>query len=717
MWRILRLVLAALPLTACAATGRTSNMDTPPVPWTPVVVSNRTEVSVWGRTYCFDRGPLPVQVLSTGESLLAAPVRLDLDEDAVIEWERPRMLAHAPTRVELTCAGRSSGIRWAADATLTYDGLAWVTLRAHADQAAATIGRLSLVVPMVESQATLYSRHFSINEKMSANWRASFYKSPENLWAAGRTPEGGWAGEFTSQLWLGSYGRGLAFYAETPEAWSIDDDDRVMVVTPPRDGRVDLRVHFALRRFSPGKEWQIDFGLMATPVRPAETRPEAFRAMHTGGYDPLAGYNSAGRADAGAKKYPIGDIRKPMIDKLAQDGVEVVLLWNKWSNHLGFPDITDPAYLKYTRDFVAYAHGRGMKVVPYCSTLGMFVSTHPEFETMKDRFTVDGDYWKDPFSKAVESRIYRVVPTEAWTEWYVAKLTKLARETGIDGVYLDTIHKADVPMQETRVKFELRLWRNFYERLYRVFHGEVVENGYVYLHDSDPNLFILNAFGDLRLTGEMQYYSMATGHRIRSKMPDLCDRMPLDEFYVWSSGFPLGGVPATWTWKSLDRKHFSVGADLERQAHTIADMIDGHELFALTGLFNMHPSLSPNSPRSPLETLAAIWALENEMRPLSPIWFGYWDAARYIRPAPTDGVAAAGFVAPGRKVLLHVVNLRSEARDVVAQLQDATALAHTPLRITGHVMGTGSSAEAGEGLVRVRVTPNSFARVMLEPVE
>jgi len=692
-------------------------METPPFPWTSVAVSGRTEVSVWGRRYCFDYGPLPVQIVSASEPLLAASGRLDLDEGAAIEWGRPEVKMHAASRVELTCAGRSPGVRWAADTTLTYDGLAWVTLRAHADVDAATIGRLSLVVPVAKSQATLYSRHFSITEKMSANWRASFYERPENLWAAGRTPEEGWSGEFTSQLWLGSHGRGLAFYAETPETWAVDADDHVMVVTQPKAGRVDLRVHFALKPFSPGNGWQIDFGLMATPVRPAETRPEAFRAMHTGGYDPLAGYNSAGRADADEAKHPVGDIRKPMIDQLAKDGVEVVLLWNKWSNHLGFPDITDPAYLKYTREFVAYAHSRGLKVVPYCSTLGMFVSTHPEFETLKDKFIVDGDYWKDPFSKTVESRIYRVVPTEAWTEWYVAKLTKLARETGIDGVYLDTIHKADVPMQKTRVRFELRLWRRFYERIHRVFHGEVVENGYVYMHDSDPSLFMLNAFGDLRLTGEMQYYRMATEHRVRYNLPDLRDRMPLDEFYVWSSGFPLGGVPATWTWKALDRKHFSVGANLERQAHTIGDLIDGHELFALTGLFNMYPSLSPNAPRPPIETVAAIWALENEMRPLAPSWFGYWEATRYVRLEPVADVAVAGFVALGQQALLHIANLRAEARDIVARLQDATGLARARLEITGQVTGAGSGATAGEGAVSVRLAPNSFVRVMLRLAE
>ena len=236
----------------------------------------------------------------------------------------------------------------------------------------------------------------------------------------------------------------------------------------------------------------------------------------------------------------------------------------------------------------------------------------------------------------------------------------------------------------------------------------------VYMHDSDPNIFILNAFGDLRLTGEMQYYGMSIRGRIRQNMPHLKDRMPLDEFYVWSSGFPLGGVPATWTWKSLKRKHFSVGANLERQAHTIADMINGDEVFGLTGLFNMHPSLSPNAPKPPVQTLAAIWALENEMRPLDATWFGYWEAAEYVTTNPADDIATAGFVAAGRRFLLHVVNLRAEARDVVVRMEKPTGLAEASLTITGRVMGEGSRAEGAKGAVRVHLAPNSFARVMLQ---
>ena len=80
---------------------------------------------------------------------------------------------------------------------------------------------------------------------------------------------------------------------------------------------------------------------------------------------------------------------------------------------------------------------------------------------------------------------------------------------------------------------------------------------------------------------------------------------------------------------------------------------------------------------------------------------------------PSDDVATAGFVAAGRKVLLHVVNLRAEARDVVVRMEEATGLAQAPLKITGRVMGEGSRAEGAKGAVRVHLAPNSFARVML----
>ena len=697
-------------------------MDQPPVPWTPVQVSGAIEVSVWGRSYVFTRGPLPAEMNSAGSNLLNAPVRLALDDGrpdrqpsgkAAIEWQRPTLTKHEPTEAVLTSRGESPGIRWKAETSVTYDGLVWITLEAAEAKALAAINRLSLVIPMKASEAQLYSHHLCINRKMTANWRYYFYNAPENLWHAGRTPEEGWSGEFTSQLWLGSYHRGLALYAETPEKWAIGDNSKVMFISPSEGGRVTMRADFAQKPHKPGDGWQLDFGLMATPVRPPETRPEAFRTRHTGGYDPVAGFDSAARRPAGSKRAP-GDIRKPLIDQYKRDGVGVVLLWNKWGDLLGFPLITDPRYAAYTKAVVDYAHGGGMKVVPYLSSLGMFVSTHPEFEKLKDKFIVDTDYWKDPFSKERESRIYRVVPTKEWTDWYVAQLRTLAKEYRIDGVYLDTIHKADIPMQKRRVFYSLRDWRYFYEQVYRVFHGDVVENGYIYMHDSDPNIFILNAFGDLRLTGEMQYYAAAQHVEVRSRLPHLKDRMPLDRYFVWSSGFPLGGVAAKWCWKPPTQQT-SVGAAVIRQKFLRPEILSDAEMIGLGGLFDMHISMSPThrDNKLPVEKTVAIWKLEDDIKRQSPRWFGYWDADRHVRLTPGQDVAAAGFVVHGERCLLHVANLLAEKRVVSVEFLSATGMANRPLELAGQVAAEGCSVAAEKGGVQVSLAPNSFVRFMV----
>ena len=56
-----------------------------PAPWTPPQVEGRT-VRVWGREYDFGDGPVPRQVLSRGEALLAAPAAL-LINGAPGDWE------------------------------------------------------------------------------------------------------------------------------------------------------------------------------------------------------------------------------------------------------------------------------------------------------------------------------------------------------------------------------------------------------------------------------------------------------------------------------------------------------------------------------------------------------------------------------------------------------------------------------------------------------
>jgi len=694
-------------------------MKRPPVPWKPVTVSEGPEISVLGRAHHFGAGPLPAQISSAGAPLLAAPMRLELDSgQAALDWQAPLLDKHEAVEAALACRGSSPGLRWTARTVVTYDGLVWVTVKATPGPAGGAIKRLSLVVPMRDADARLYSHHFAINRAMSPAWRSFFQDAPENLWDAGALPTRGWSGRFTSQLWVGGYERGLAVYAETPENWSIEADAEVMLVGAARNGRREVRVDFVQEPLPLNGAWQIDFGLMATPVRPPETRPEAFRTMHTGGYDPKAGFDSAAGGGQGKPKGRPGDIRKALLERYARDGVRVVLLWNKWSDLLGFPLITDPLYRKYTRETVDYAHSLGLKVVPYCSTLGMFVSTHPEFEKLKDKFVVCSDYWRDPFSKEKESRIYRVAPTQEWTDWYAAQLAEFAKTYNVDGVYLDTIHKADVPMQGKRVFYGLRLWRRFYERVYSVFHGEVVENGFVYMHDSDPNIFMFSCFGDLRLTGEMQYYAAACREQVRAALPHLRDRMPLNKFFVWSSGAPLGGVAAKWCWKE-PTKPYSVGARTIRESRTVSDVLNNTEALALAGLFDMHLCLAPKGRHNAevVDATVAAWALEDRIKERNPLWFGWWDASRYLRADPGDDVATSGFLAPGRSLLAHVANLRAETRSVTVSLLAPTGLAESALTVDGQVCPDGCTVRAGAGELTVALAPNSYVRVMVRGAE
>ena len=678
-----------------------------PPPWSALRVPDAQHVQVWGRTYAFDRGPLPAQITSAGGDLLAQPARLVLDQrPGRIQWQAPTLQRHSPAQAALTAAGESPGVVWAAETRVAYDGLLWTTVTASGLGPGAGIEHLSLVVPVAASEATLYSHQLVRTERMAPGWRRHFVDAPEDLWNAGATPAGGWAGEFTPQVWVGSYHRGLAVVAETAEDWAVGMDAKIMFVEPPRDGRAAIRVDFAQRPVALKEKWQVSFGLMATPVRPPVNRPETYRIVHSGG-QPLAKHKAT---------YTPESMADSKLHAVVEDGAKLFLLWNSWSDLWGFPKVTDPEYRAFLHRLIDQAHRLGLRVMPYCGPLLALPDKHPEFPTRSKQFLYSPkERRQDPFH--ADHLNYRVTPTQEFTDWYVAQLADLVREFKFDGVYLDTIAKPDQPLQREHSVYALRQWRGFYERIYRVFHGDVIDDGYVFFHDSEPNLFMFCGFADLRLSGEMQYYSAVARGEVRPLRPALRDRMSVDKFFAWTSGYALGNMPTYWCAKSPWSKSYSVGAGKAKSSYRVGEILHPEEMFALCGLFNMSPQMAAiyRSRDPAYARVVHLWRLEDEINRERGEWFGFWDAGRWLRVSPGDDLAAAGFVAPGRAVLLHVANLGAEIRVASVRLGPATGLQGKGLVMPDHVFGTGSSAGVEGGELRVTLAAGSFVRVMLRP--
>lgn len=673
--------------------------ERPPPLWRPLTVANRV-VTVTRRSYDFSGGPLPIQITVDGSALLAAPMALQVDGDSV-RWQPPTVTESTPRRVSLLATGQGDGVRWQARVQVEYDGFVWVSVQADGG---ATIAHVSLLASMRLPRPPLFSHQLVRTRRMQPGWRAHFQGAPEKLWDAGRLPDGGWSGEFTPQLWAGDYRRGFAFVAESPQGWSVPDEGDILFLQR-RGDHLLLRVDFVQQPVPLSGSWKVEFGFAATPMRPNTARSELRRVVMTGGM-PLERMRSL---------YAPADMSRSRLNELARDGVRIVLLWNSWSDLWGFPRITQPEYAAFVRRFVDYAHRLGMQVVPYLGGFLQLPDNHPEWVQVRDRFLINRkDYHPDPFQPGHGS--YRVTPDPTFTEWYARQLEQLVRDYGFDGVYLDTIAKPDFVLQKDRVVYAWRRWRHFFQRIYAVFHGGLRDDGIVYMHDSEPVIFPLNDFADLRLAGEMQLYAALARGEVRPLRPALRDRMTVERFTAWSSGQPLGDVPTTWTWKPPFAKSYSVGQGKERSSCRVEDIFSRNELQGLVGLAGGH-ILSP--PRfvvqhSTYDSTVATWQLEASAEVDSMTWTPHWESTRYVRLEPDDDLASAGWRAPGKRLLWHVINLSDKL--VVTRLVPtaASGLDGGDVHVVSGIAGDDSSWENSESGPLLRLGANSYLRLLLE---
>lgn len=675
----------------------------PPAPWPALRVLNKSHVSVWGRRYEFADGPLPTRITSAGRNLLAAPVALELDAGrSKITWDAPTLHHHDTERAQLVARGTSPGTRWSATTEVTYDGLIWITVRAAPENAAARLDRLSLV--MIVSHGPLYSHQLVRTGRISPNWKQHFTEDPDRLWDAGLLPAGGWSGQFTPQLWVGDHRSGLSFLAEGPQRWSLAMDQQIMAVKPLPDGTACMRVDFVSQPLRLTEPWTIQFGLMATPVRPPVLGIEPWRLLSTGGR-PLAEQ---------IRDFAPADFNASRLHQLHDQGVKVVLLWSEWTDLWGFPDVRSGQHAEFVERFVDYAHRLGIKVLPYLCPFLAYPDNHPQFNEHQRRFLFSTEKRADIFHP--ENNSYRVTPTPEFTRWYLDQIRNLVKRFHFDGVYLDTIAKVDQPLQDDRCYYALREWRRLYEGIYRIFHGELRADGLVLFHDSEPNLAMLNAFADMRLCGEMQYFAAVARKKVLPLVPDLEERMPLDSYYVWTSGHLLGNIPSYWIVKPPMTKTYSVGAGTASSSSRVSDILTPDETFALSTVCGTSLLCSPEfrGNWSPAPRMFRLWQLEKPLLDQGAIRFGYWQAAKYFQVRPPKHTAVGGLVVPGRAALLTVANLKAHAATIEVAMNPESGLGGRELSARMEMAGGSAWVESRADTIRLHLSSNAHAVIFVQ---
>ncbi|NLX99032.1 MAG: hypothetical protein GXY83_23050 [Rhodopirellula sp.] len=392
-------------------------------PWTPVTVKSDdagVEVGVWGRSHKLANSALPASIVTAGDEILAAPVRLvGQVSGKPIEWNRRggNFVFHAD-QSHAVITGWQAGDDLIVNSTtrIEFDGLVrvdLVVLPQH--KTSPKIEQLWLEVPLERSRAGLF--HY-----FPGRWGTA-----KN---SGALPETGLVLPFKPFVWLGCEESGLSWFAESDEAWRPQAADRAIEIIP-QDREVLLRLR--LLESDVRLPVTFSFGLQATPVKPWPKGFHEWRIWHV----PQLGVGSTlpipkewwlcHRAFPDRKPLPTLDRAKAL-------GVKTAVFHEDWAPIQNYPMTTPESEFKHIVDA---CHQRGMKVLVYHGY--EFSPLAPEWAELSDQVLVKNTkgqvtpgWYRHP-----EQRDFKVCYNSVWADRLADGIEQAQKRYGFDGLYLD----------------------------------------------------------------------------------------------------------------------------------------------------------------------------------------------------------------------------------------------------------------------------------------
>ncbi len=629
-----------------------------PEPWTPVVVAQEGKalaVSVWGRTYYFDRFPLPTRITRNGVDLLAAPMRLTgSTTDGALTWTQQGVELWEQSGESATLLG------WLASETVIanfvtrveFDGLIRCDLTlAPTQQPKGKLQQLWLEIPLNVTLTTLF--HY-----WTGRWG-----SAEN---SGALPEAGLVLPFKPILWLGNEEGGLTWFAESDRHWQVADAKRALEVF--RQGEaVVLRVHFL---DAPPLRLPVSFtfGIQATPVKPLPNDFHEWRICHGAFYRMEEQPAAQGATET-------------VLERAVRLGVRTLVFHEHWTPIQNYWRTNREAELKR---LIAACHQRGIRLLLY---FGYELSTlAPEWSEMADKVLVKtpvgglaGGYFRSP-----PQRDYIVCLNSAWAERLLTGIISAIEHYDFDGVYLDgtvepfacanEAHGCGYRTPDGRLQptYPIFAVRAFMRLLYVALHpqGKLI-NAHQSTYCGTPTLAFVHSYWD----GEQFGGGELAG--------DPLQKLPLATFRAEFMG-----------------KNFGVPCEFlvyERPPDWTID----HAL-AFTLLHDVR--VRPLGFGAMLEKMGAIWNAMSQFGVSAAEWHPYWRNSDLLQAQP-ESVKVSGYrrVVNGQVQWLLVVSNLSAKEAVTAQVRLTTKAAKTVT--AAHDALTGEKLAVRDSVISVPLLP------------
>ncbi len=460
-----------------------TDLDDPTEPWRTTRVGVSTDVPVpfeklvrtgnnvtcWGREYSLAT-PLPGQITSQGEELLAGPMRV-----VVRAGGRDRTLAAGEVtvglvrqdRVEFAGESNAAAVTVSMTGWLEYDGAMQVRLTIRPQQRV-TIERFAVEIPLRPKVA----RYLHV----SSQWGKYVYEriGTDAAWK--------WALNWQALTWIGDSYRGLTFLTERYANWTGPTDQALQIER--QDEAVIFRANMINEPTEVAGERTYTIGLQATPGKPL---PVGWHGRHVG---------------QGSASATLEDARKARAE-----GRTVALIWSTDTKWFGYPQAKDPEAL--VRAVQAY-HDAGLRVVVYITLSG----TGPESAVEQrhhDEWLMGKDGKPLYSSPSVEGKSHGMTstcPASTYSDWLVWAVDRAMEDYDLDGVYIDNagpyycsneLHGCGGP--EGR-RYPYFANRELHKRLWTVIHGRKPEEGLIWEHNSRTSNSFNLTFVDIYSDGE-----------------------------------------------------------------------------------------------------------------------------------------------------------------------------------------------------------------------
>ena len=480
-----------------------------PAPFQPVEVKGK-KLKVWERDYDFSGSGLLDQVTVKKEKLLSKSINFTLNG---------KELKFGSYKVDKQQKGRVTFTKKAANAdlagTFEYDGMVnfRLTLRPSA-----RVQELTLRMPMTAKASELL--HFvGATDRIGGDYGPSSPKG-SNTFELDTKPGILWKKRFGTCTWLGSTRSGLQFFTGSEQYYYPRKRTDLFEIVRNADGTADFVVKMIVEPLPANapKEFTLDFGFIATPVKPL---PANWRAMTMSAqYDSFKGKTR-------------GDILVYWPDEWAQISLDP-------EPHRGLNK--ERTIAKVKRDRAA-----GRKIVPYWDRRHLPISqnnkVNPDAEAIYKAWSPDPQR-----SRAGRFDWMRCSGTSGWQDYLVWCIDQWGAVYGnIDGAYIDELildpNKNPVSGGgytdydgERRPTYSWKAERDLYKRIHYVISKR---NGnlpsWSIAHNSATNMMNLLSPFTVFLTGE---------HLYSGYFPDDPKLIPPkhDRMYYYSYSLPMERV-------------------------------------------------------------------------------------------------------------------------------------------------------------------------------